>query len=108
MTIKRIWHGWTTPENADSYQSVVRTIVEPGIAAMGISGYGGLELLRKVQSQGEDGNEEVEFVTIMIFDCLETIIEFQGENYTKAHVPEAAQKFLKRWDSHAEHFEVQD
>jgi len=108
MAIKRIWHGWTTPENADSYHSVVRTIVEPGIAAKGIAGYGGLELLRKVQPQGEDGQEEVEFVTIMTFDSLDTIIKFQGENYTKAHVPDAAQKLLKRWDSHAEHYEAQD
>lgn len=108
MAIKRIWHGWTIPENADNYQMVVQTIVEPGIAAKGIAGYGGMELLRKVAVQGADGHEEIEFITIMTFDSLDTIIEFQGENYTRAHVPEAAQKYLKRWDSHAEHYEVQN
>lgn len=31
MAVKRIWHGWTTPENADAYQMVLRTEVIPGI-----------------------------------------------------------------------------
>jgi len=30
--IARIWHGWTTPENADAYASLLRTEVLPGIA----------------------------------------------------------------------------
>lgn len=108
MAIKRIWHGWTTPENAGGYQAVVRQVVEPGIAALAIEGYAGLELLRHTVSDGEDVCEEVEFVTIMTFDSLEAIIKLQGEDYTKAHVPEAAQKYLNRWDSHAVHYEVLD
>ncbi|MEJ2544027.1 MAG: hypothetical protein P8Y99_08160 [Calditrichaceae bacterium] len=33
MAIKRIWHGWTTKENADKYQSILQDEVIPGIEA---------------------------------------------------------------------------
>ncbi len=39
MTIKRIWHGWTTPENADAYELLLRREVFPGIEAKEIPGY---------------------------------------------------------------------
>jgi len=29
MAIKRIWHGWTTKENADKYQNILNTEVLP-------------------------------------------------------------------------------
>jgi len=53
-----------------------------------------------------DGSEEVEFITIMTFDSLQNVIDFQGQEYTRAYVPETAQKVLKRWDSHAIHYEA--
>jgi len=31
MAIKRVWHGWTTPENADAYQDLLRREVFRGI-----------------------------------------------------------------------------
>lgn len=106
MAIKRIWHGWTTPENADGYEATVRRVVEPGIDGLDIEGYRGLELLCGVEVADIDGQSEVQFLTILTFDSLDNIIEFQGSDYTKAHVPEEAQHFLKRWDSHAVHYEV--
>ncbi|UCE32023.1 MAG: hypothetical protein JSW68_03585, partial [Burkholderiales bacterium] len=33
MTVKRIWHGWTTPENADVYERLLHDEVFPGIEA---------------------------------------------------------------------------
>jgi hypothetical protein len=33
MATKRIWHGWTTPENADAYQQLLHDEVFPGIEA---------------------------------------------------------------------------
>lgn len=99
--IDRIWHGWTTPENADSYQRVVTTQVIPGIAAKEIPGYRGITLLRR------DGEDEVEFITIMRFDSLENVKDFQGADYTRCYVPEEAQKVLKRWDSHSAHYSVE-
>jgi hypothetical protein len=46
MAIKRIWHGWTTPENADNYRNLLHDKVFPGIEAKNIPGYLSIELLR--------------------------------------------------------------
>jgi antibiotic biosynthesis monooxygenase (ABM) superfamily enzyme len=100
MATKRIWHGWTTPENADSYQQLLHDEVFPGIEAKQFPGYQRIELFRR------DLGEEVEFVTIMTFDSLQNVIDFQGEDYQKAYVPDAAQKVLKRWDLESAHYEA--
>ncbi len=102
MAIKRIWHGWTTPENAAAYENLLRAEVFPGIEAKKIPGYRGIELLRL------DRGDEVEFVTIMTFDSIQNVIDFQGPDYQRCYVPEAAQKVLKRWDQTSDHYEVKD
>ncbi len=102
MAIKRIWHGWTTPENAAAYESLLRAEVFPGIEAKKITGYRGIELLRL------DRDEEVEFVTIMTFDSIQNVIDFQGPDYRRCYVPDAAREVLKRWDQTSEHYEVKD
>ncbi len=102
MTIKRIWHGWTEPHNANAYQSLLVDAIFPGIEAKNIPGLQGIELLRREL----DG--EVEFVTIMSFHSLDDVIAFQGEDYEQAYVPEAARQVLKRWDETSAHYEVAD
>jgi antibiotic biosynthesis monooxygenase (ABM) superfamily enzyme len=99
MSIKRVWHGWTTPENADTYQRLLHDEVLPGIEAKDIAGYRSVEVLRR-----ELGGE-VEFTTIMTYDSLQNIIGLQGEDYERSYVPDAAQKVLKRWDFYAAHYE---
>ena len=64
MAIKRIWHGWTTPDNADRYRKLLHDEVFPGIEAKKVPGYLGIELFRR------DLGDEVEFVTIMTFESL--------------------------------------
>jgi hypothetical protein len=102
MAIKRIWHGWTTSENADKYQQVLLNEVIPGIEMKNIPGYKSIEVLR------QDNDEEVEFITIMTFDSLQNVIDFQGEDYAKCYVPDVAQKVLKRWDQYSSHYEFID
>ena len=99
--IKRVWHGWTTPENADTYQQLLESQVFPGIEAKGIDGLISFELLRR------DHDSEVEFVVIMTFESLQSVIDFQGEDYSRAYVPEVARSVLSRWDEHAAHYETQ-
>jgi len=36
--VSRIWHGWTTLENADTYENLLRTEIFPGIASQNVSG----------------------------------------------------------------------
>ena len=100
MAIKRIWHGWTTPENADVYRNLLHDEVFPGIEAKNIPGYLGIELLRR------EREDEVEFVTIMSFESLQSVIDFQGEDYSRCYVPQQAQAVLKRWDQFSSHYET--
>ena len=106
MAIKRIWHGWTTPENAAAYENLLRAEVFPGIEEKQIPGYRGIELLRLDRDRNGDG--EVEFVTIMTFDTIQNVIDFQGPDYRRCYVPDAAQKILKRWDQTSDHYEVKE
>jgi len=100
MTVKRVWHGWTTIQNADVYQSLLRNEVFPDIEAKNIAGYRSIELFRR------DLDDEVEFVTIMTFDSLQSVIDFQGADYARCYVPDAAQRVLKRWDEYSVHYDA--
>jgi heme-degrading monooxygenase HmoA len=98
--IARIWRGWTTPENADTYQQVVSQEVLPGIAARNLDGYHGAYLLRR------DLEGEVEFATILLFDSLEQVRAFAGEDYETAYVPPRAQAVLARFDERSAHYDL--
>lgn len=100
MSVKRVWHGWTTPENAEAYENLLHDEVFPGIEAKNIPGYRGIELWRR------DHADETEFVTVMTFDSMQNVIDFQGEDYERAYVPDAARKVLKRWDRTSGHYET--
>ncbi len=98
--IGRLWHGWTTRENAGRYEELVRTGVLPGFFA--VSGYKGAYLLRR------DGEGETEFVTLTLFENMEAVRAFAGEDYEAAVVPPEARKLLSRFDQRSVHYEVVD
>ena len=99
MAIKRVWHGWTTKENAEKYQNILKNEVLPSIEAKKIPGYQEIDVLRM------ELEDEVEFVTIMTFESIQNVMAFQGEDYKRCYVPDVAQKVLKRWDREAAHYE---
>lgn len=98
--ITRIWHGWTSFENADAYENLLKTEVLTGIAAHNIAGYGGAHLLRR------ELESEVEFVTILWFVSLDAIRDFAGADYETAVVPPEARKLLSRFDAKSQHYEM--
>jgi antibiotic biosynthesis monooxygenase (ABM) superfamily enzyme len=102
VTVCRLWRGWTTPENADAYERIVRGEVIPGIEARRIPGFLHIDLMRR------DLDGEIEFQTLMWFDRLDAIKAFMGDNYDLSHVPAAARAVLSRFDERAAHFEVLD
>ena len=102
MTVCRLWRGWTTPENAATYERTVRGEVIPAIEARKITGFRHIDLMKR------DLGNEVEFMTCMWFDSIEAIKAFTGEDYSVSHVPAAAQAVLSRFDARAAHFEVLD
>ena len=98
--ILRIWHGWTTPANADAYEDLLNTTIAPGIMARSIPGLRGLDVLRR-----EDGGE-VEFITVMEFDDLAAVEAFAGPEKTGSVVPPSARELLTRYDVHSQHYET--
>jgi heme-degrading monooxygenase HmoA len=103
--IRRIWHGWTKRENADAYEQLLREEVLPGIHR--VPGFKGAQLLRRdAPSKDAHSKDEVEFVTITLFDSLEAVKEFAGEDYEVAVVPPEARKLLSHFDARSAHYET--
>jgi heme-degrading monooxygenase HmoA len=100
--VSRIWRGWTTPQNAGTYEALLKAEIFTGIVARGISGFQGIDLLRRETA------EEVEFVTIMWFDSLLAVRTFAGEDYERAVVPAKARQLLLRFDERSAHYEVRE
>jgi heme-degrading monooxygenase HmoA len=71
-----------------------------GIHDRNINGFKNIQLLRR------DVGHEVEFVTIMLFDSLEAVREFAGEDYEVAVVPAKARKLLSRFDERSQHYQL--
>ena len=100
--ISRIWHGWTTPQNANLYEELLKGEIFVGINNRGLPGYRGIQLLRR------DGPDEVEFVTLMRFDSLDAVRRFADEDFEAAVVPPKARALLERFDERSSHYEIRE
>ena len=98
--ISRIWHGYTTFGNGDTYEKLLKEEIFTGIKNRNIKGYKGIHLLRRQMEK------ETEFITIMWFDSLNAVEEFAGRDYEKAVVPDNARKILLRFDARSQHYDV--
>jgi heme-degrading monooxygenase HmoA len=96
--IARLWHGWTSRDNAEAYEALLRGEILPGIHQ--VAGYRGAHLLRR------DREVEVEFVTLTYFDSMDAVRAFAGEDFEVAVVPPKARKLLARFDQRSMHYEV--
>ncbi len=96
--IGRLWHGWTTPGNADAYEQLLRSEILPGIHR--VAGYRGVFLMRR------DLGTEVEFVTLTLFESMDAVRAFAGEDHEAAVVPPPARRLLSRFDKRSIHYEV--
>ena len=100
IMISRIWHGWTSRQNADAYERLLRSEIFRGIEHRQIRGYRGIHLLRRDVAEG------VEFVTVMWFDSLDAVKAFAGNDFETAVVPSAARALLSRFDACSDHYNV--
>lgn len=98
--IGRVWHGWTTPENADAYEALLRHEIFEGIKDRQIAGFQGIQLMRRSLET------EVEFMTVMWFDSVDSVRAFAGDDYEVAVVPPKAQALLSRFDGRSQHYEI--
>lgn len=98
--IVRVWHGWTTTGNADKYETLLKEEIFVGIQRRHIRGFKSIQLLRR------EVGDEAEFITIMLFDSLEAVREFAGEDYEAAIVPAKAREVLSHFDERSQHYEI--
>ena len=96
--IARVWHGYTAPEHADAYEAMLKPELLPGIS--NVKGYKGSYLLRR------NAGEEVEFITIILWQSLDGIRAVAGVDYETAVIPEERRKYLARYDARASHYEI--
>lgn len=96
--IARVWRGWTTTANADSYATYYEQEVIPNLYR--IEGFLGAQLLRR------PGDDEVEFVSITRFVSLAAVRAFAGDAYEVAVVTPHAQQLLSRFDPHCLHYTI--
>ncbi|MGA7242266.1 MAG: antibiotic biosynthesis monooxygenase [Terracidiphilus sp.] len=96
--IARIWHGYTKPEHADAYEATLKPELLPGIGK--IPGYrGGIVLRREL-------GDEIEFITIMVWESIEKLQAVAGANYAAAIIPEDRLQYLSRYDKQSAHYEI--
>jgi antibiotic biosynthesis monooxygenase (ABM) superfamily enzyme len=96
--ITRVWRGWTAPENAEKYETILREEWFETLASRVLSGYRGISLLRREL----DG--EVEFMTIMWFDDLDAVRAMAGEDYERAMIAPEARALFTRYEERASHY----
>ena len=96
--IARVWHGLTKPEHADTYESHLKPELLPGLSQK--KGFRGSYLLRRAVG------DEIEFITIILWESLDDVRAIQAQDYEKAVIPEDRLPLLTRYDARAAHYEV--
>ena len=96
--IGRLWHGWTTADAAPRYEEHLRRETFP--ALRGFDGYVDGYVLRR------DSGDRVDFAVLTLWESLEAIRAFAGDDYETAVVPDAARLVLRGFDERVMHYEV--
>jgi heme-degrading monooxygenase HmoA len=96
--IARVWRGVVAAEDGDAYAEYMR---ETGIEAYARTpGNRGAWMLRRPVADGE------EFVMLTLWDSLESIKAFAGEDYEAAVFYPRDDEFLIRRETRSTHYEV--
>lgn len=96
--IARVWRGATGAEDAEAYAAYLE---ETGMrAARALAGNRGTLVLRRV-----DG-ERAEFTTILLFDSLEHVRAFAGDDVERAVFFPEDDRYLVEREPTVSHFEV--
>jgi hypothetical protein len=117
--IIRVWRGWTTPENADAYEALLREeITGESVNGEQTPGMLGIDVMRHDPDAGDDMSDdmsgggassaaaEVEFSTIMYFFDWDAVRAFAGDGLYTAVVPDADRALLTRWDERSRHYDL--
>ncbi len=97
--IARHWKGWTTIANAHLYEEYWTQHLLPELNL--IAGFRGAHVLRR-----NVDDSEVEFITITMWESMDAIKSFAGEDYNVAVISPTAKKVLSRYETIAYHYDV--
>ena len=92
--VSRLWHGWMTRDNAARIKELLRARFCRGFIASRDS---------RERCYFDDGIDEVKFVTLTLFDSMQAVKEFAGEDYEAAVILPEARKLLARFDARSAH-----
>ena len=96
--IARVRRGWTAREDADAY---VEYLGETGMReSLALRGYLGAMILRRVVG------DRTEFKTVILWDDLDSIRAFAGNELERAVFFPEDDRFLVERDMHVVHYEV--
>lgn len=98
--IARVWRGAAKRENADAYRRHAIGNVFPALAS--IDGHRGAYLLTRPLTA------EVEFIAVTLWDSIEAVKRFAGENPDKAVVEPEARAVLSNFDDFVRHYDVHE
>lgn len=97
--IVRVWHGWTSPADADAYERFLRVDLLPQLTAR-VPGFRGGWVLRR-----RSGDEE-EFAVMTLFESLDAVRAFAGDDYETPVIEPQAARLLIRGDDRAAHYDA--
>ena len=96
--IARVWRGATRAEDAEAYAAYVE---ETGMAgARALDGSRGTLVLRRVEG------DRAEFVTMLLFDSLDRVRSFAGDEIERAVFYPEDDRYLIERDLRVTHYEV--
>jgi heme-degrading monooxygenase HmoA len=98
LVIARVWRGWTAAADADAYERFLRTDLFPEVARL--DGFGGAHILRR-----RAPDDEVEFVTVTLFESLDAVRAFAGDDYETPVIEPEAQRLLSHYEDRAVHYD---
>jgi heme-degrading monooxygenase HmoA len=96
--IQRHWRGVAKRGEANNYIRHLETETFPLIAA--ISGFVKASILRRSTADG------VEFLIITIWESMDAIQKFAGDDPGKAVVPKVVKGMMLSWEERVRHYEV--
>ena len=96
--LARIWRGQATTEKAGDYQRHFTDHVAPQLKEL--AGHRGALLLRR------ESNGEVEFLAVTLWDSIESVRAFSGQNTEVAIVEQEARAALSSFDDCARHYDI--
>jgi heme-degrading monooxygenase HmoA len=96
--IARVWKAYVVPEKVHLYLEHLENSIFPELDQIG--GFRGAQVLRRTQ----DGDVEITVMTL--WESMDAIHQFAGENAELAVVAPAAQAVLRAYDATVTHYEV--